>query len=340
MELPQTMKAMVLEKQGSPLVLKTLPLPEYPEGKVLVKVIACGICRTDLHIYDGELKHPKLPLILGHEIIGTVVRKAKENSQLTILKAGDIVGIPWLGYTCGECRYCIKGKENLCENAKFTGYTLDGGFAEYTSAYEKYCFPVSANYGNPSGAPLLCAGLIGYRSYSMIGKDFENLGIYGFGAAAHILIQIAIHQKKNVYAFTRAGDLSSQEFARKLGAVWAGDSSQACPVKLDAAIIFAPVGSLVPKALKDVDKGGIVVCGGIHMSDIPSFPYEILWEERTIRSVANLTREDAYEFLELIKEIPVKTETEIFKLDRANEAIEKLRAGKINGAAVLVTGQY
>jgi len=339
MELPQTMKAMVMEKQGSPLVLKKLPLPENPEGKVLVKVIACGICRTDLHIYDGELKHPKLPLILGHEIIATVVKNINENSQLSKLKAGDIVGIPWLGYTCGECRYCLKGKENLCENAKFTGYTLDGGFAEYTSVYEQYCFPVSGNYGNPSGAPLLCAGLIGYRSYSMIGKDFENLGIYGFGAAAHILIQIAIHQKKNVYAFTRAGDLSSQEFARKLGAVWAGDSNVPAPVKLDAAIIFAPVGSLVPKALKDVDKGGIVICGGIHMSDIPSFPYEILWEERTFRSVANLTRKDAYEFLELIKEIPVKTEIEIFKLDRANEAIEKLRAGKINGAAVLVTGQ-
>jgi len=336
MKLPQTMIAMVLEKQGSPLVLKTLPLPEHPAGKVLVKVIACGICRTDLHIYDGELKHPKLPLILGHEIIGTVVRNANENSQLSKLKAGDIVGIPWLGYTCGECRYCLKGKENLCENAKFTGYTLDGGFAEYTSAYEKYCFPVSANYGNHSGAPLLCAGLIGYRSYRMLADDFKNLGIYGFGAAAHILIQIAIHQKKNVYAFTRAGDLSSQAFARKLGAVWAGDSTVPAPVKLDAAIIFAPVGSLVPKALKDVDKGGVVVCGGIHMSDIPSFPYEILWEERSVRSIANLTRKDAVEFLNLIREIPVKTETELFKLEHANEAIERLRSGKINGAAVLV----
>ena len=345
------MNAMVLEKQGSPLVLKTLPLPEYTAGKVLVKVIACGICRTDLHIYDGDLKHPKLPLILGHEIIGTVIKNANENSKLSKLsklpklpklsklKTGDIVGIPWLGYTCGECRYCLKGKENLCENAKFTGYTLDGGFAEYTTAYEKYCFPVSSQYGNASGSPLLCAGLIGYRSYNMLADDFKNLGIYGFGAAAHILIQIAIHQKKNVFAFTRAGDLSSQEFARKLGAVWAGDSTDSPPIKLDAAIIFAPAGNLVPKALKDVDKGGIVICGGIHMSDIPSFPYEILWEERAVRSVANLTRKDAFEFLKLIKEIPVKTETEIFRLDRANEAIEKLRAGKINGAAVLVTGQ-
>ncbi len=333
MKLPLTMKAMVLEKQGLPLVHKTLPLPECTEGKVLIKVIACGICRTDLHIYDGDLKTPKLPLILGHEIIGTVVKNESNNPDL---KSGDIVGVPWLGYTCGKCKYCIRRKENLCENAKFTGYTLDGGFAEYTSAYEKFCFPVAPQYGNPSGAPLLCAGLIGYRSYNMLDNDFVNLGIYGFGAAAHILIQIAIYQKKKVYAFTRKGDFSSQEFAKKLGAAWAGDSEESPPVKLDAAIIFAPVGSLVPKALKEVDKGGMVVCGGIHMSDIPSFPYEILWEERIIRSVANLTRKDASDFLKLIKEIPIRTETELFKLEQANESIQKLRAGMINGAAVLV----
>lgn len=335
MELPETMNAMIMEKQGSPLVFRTISLPQISEGKVLVKIIACGVCRTDLHIYDGELNQPKLPLILGHEIIGIVVKKVSTNSGL---KEGDLIGIPWLGYTCGKCRFCLSNRENLCDNAMFTGYTLDGGFAEYTSAYEKYCFPVSQKYGNYSGAPLLCAGLIGYRSYNMLGNDFKNLGIYGFGAAAHILIQIAIHQKKNVYAFTRPGDFSSQEFALKLGAIWAGDSTEPAPAKLDAAIIFAPAGSLVPKALKDVDKGGTVVCGGIHMSDIPSFPYDILWEERVIRSVANLTRKDAVDFLKLINEIPIKTETELFKLEQANEALEKLRTGKINGAAVLVPG--
>ncbi len=269
----------------------------------------------------------------GHEIIGSVVAVA---NGVTSIKEGDVVGIPWLAYTCGKCRYCLKHKENLCENALFTGYTLDGGYAEYTVAYESYCFPLAAAYATPAAAPLLCAGLIGYRSYKMAGENIENLGIYGFGAAAHILIQVALYQHKKVFAFTRDGDTRTQQFAKNLGATWAGDSSQPSPQKLDAAIIFAPAGNLVPKALTDIDKGGVVVCGGIHMSDIPSFPYSILWEEHVIRSVANLTRQDGEEFLKLAPEIPVTTQTQFFELHQANEALVALRNGKIKGAAVLV----
>ena len=331
--LPGTMKAMVLETPGHALVLKTVPLPVASTGQVLVKIIACGVCRTDLHIMDSELAHPKLPLIPGHEIVGTVVLTG---SGVTTLKTGDVVGIPWVGYTCGHCRYCLKQQENLCENALFTGYTTDGGYAEYTVAYPDYCFPLASMYSNPSGAPLLCAGLIGYRSYGMIGPGVERLGIYGFGAAAHILIQVALHQGKKVYAFTRDGDLESQAFAVRLGAIWAGGSSESPPERLDAAIIFAPAGDLVPKALKDVDKAASVVCGGIHMSDIPAFSYDLLWEERIIRSVANLTRKDGHEFLGLAAQVPVKTDTRLFPLAEANEALAALRKGEIHGAAVLV----
>jgi propanol-preferring alcohol dehydrogenase len=298
-----------------------------------VKVIACGVCRTDLHIVDGELGNAKLPLIPGHEIIGLVVKKG---SKVRLLKEGDVVGIPWLAYTCGECKYCKKGQENLCEKALFTGYTIDGGYAGYTVAYGQYCFRLSQQSGTASVAPLLCAGLIGYRSYTMIGEHVLNLGIYGFGAAAHILIQVAIYQKKKVYAFTRPGDTAAQAFALQLGAVWAGDSTQAPPVKMDAAIIFAPVGALVPKALADVDKGGVVVCGGIHMSDIPSFPYHLLWEERVIRSVANLTRKNGMDFLKIAAQVAIKTETTTFQLHQANEALDNCRKGNIMGAAVII----
>jgi len=332
MNLPETMKAMEMEKPRQPLVLKTVPVPSPADHQVLIKIIACGVCRTDLHVLDGELPNPKLPLIIGHEIVGVVAGKGKGVIKLS---EGDAVGVPWLGYTCGKCKYCRNKKENLCENALFTGYTIDGGYAEYTVAYEKYCFPMAEQFANASGSPLLCAGLIGYRSYSMIGDHVTNLGIYGFGAAAHILIQLAIYQGKKIYAFTREGDKNAQSFALKLGASWAGDSSQSPPEKLDAAIIFAPVGSLVPKALVDLDKGGVIVCGGIHMSDIPSFPYRILWEERVIRSVANLARKDGEEFLKLAPQIPIKTETQIYPLHRANEALSDLRNGKIRGAAVL-----
>ncbi|MFC5269989.1 zinc-binding alcohol dehydrogenase family protein [Adhaeribacter terreus] len=269
MELPENIRAMVLEKQGQPLILKKVPVPVPTERQVLVKVLACGVCRTDLHVLDGELTEPKLPLIPGHEIIGKVVRKGAEVSGL---QEGDFVGIPWLGYTCGTCKYCLRNQENLCENAKFTGYTLDGGYAEYTVADARYCFPIEAAFANASSAPWLCAGLIGYRSFKMAGELTKNLGIYGFGAAAHIVIQLALYRKKNVFAFTRDGDIATQKFALNLGATWAGNSTDTPPQLLDAAIIFAPVGSLVPKALKDIDKGGTVVCGGIHMSDIPGFP--------------------------------------------------------------------
>lgn len=326
------MRAMVLDRPGEPLKYKTVPVPEPADGQVLIKVSACGVCRTDLHILDGELDKPKVPLIMGHEIVGTVVGTGP---NVTTVKKGDTVGVPWLGYTCGRCRYCLKGKENLCENAAFTGYTLDGGYAGYTVADERYCFKLSG-VATPAEAPLLCAGLIGYRSYSMIGEHVEKLGIYGFGAAAHILIQVAVFEGKKVYAFTRAGDVETQAFARSLGAVWAGDSSQPAPQPLDAAIIFAPVGALVPKALQDVDKGSVVVCGGIHMSDIPAFPYRILWEERVLRSVANLTRSDGARFLPLAAQVPVQTEVQLYPLLQANEALEDLRQGRVRGAAVLV----
>lgn len=333
MKLPDFMQAMVLEKQGQPLQYKRVPLPHPSAKQVLVKIVGCGVCRTDLHILDGELTSPKIPLILGHEIVGQVVSTGNEAA---LVKEGEFVGIPWLGYTCGKCKYCKQHKENLCENALFTGYTINGGYAEYTVVDERYCFPLSADYSNATGAPLLCAGLIGYRSYKMTGDSVQNIGIYGFGAAAHIVIQMAVFQKKNVYAFTREGDIETQKFAMKLGSKWAGASNEAPPEKLDAAIIFAPAGNLVPEALKNLEKAGVVVCGGIHMSDIPSFAYRLLWEERIIRSVANLTRNDGVEFLQLAPQIPVKTETQLFNLREANEALDALRNGKIQGAAVLV----
>lgn len=331
--VPASMQAMLLDKPGTPLRLANLPVPEPCPGQVLVKVKACGVCRTDLHVVDGELPHPKLPLVPGHEIVGTVVRTGK---KVTTLKPGDAVGIPWLGYTCGACRYCLRQQENLCEKALFTGYTLDGGYSEYTVAYEQYCFSLPAQYAGPEGAPLLCAGLIGYRSFTMTGPDVRRLGLYGFGAAAHILIQVARHRGIEVYAFTRDGDQASQAFALRMGAVWAGDASARPPEILDGAIIFAPAGELVPAALQSVDKGGAVVCGGIHMSDIPAFPYSLLWEERIIRSVANLTRKDGHDFLQLAPAVPIHTETQHFPLSQANEALDALRNGRIKGAAVLV----
>lgn len=327
------MKAMVLNSAKQALVLENISVPIPGRHQVLIKIIACGICRTDLHIVDGELTQPKLPLIPGHEIVGLVVHLGDD---VTSLKENDIVGVPWLGYTCGKCKYCLNGKENLCDNAGFTGYTIDGGYAEYTIANEKYCFILSSKYADAHGAPLLCAGLIGFRSYNMIDKQALNIGIYGFGAAAHILIQVANYQHKKIFAFTRKGDTSSQEFALRLGAVWAGDSSQPPPEKLDAAIIFAPVGNLVPEALKHLDKGGVVICGGIHMSDIPSFPYSDLWLERSIKSVANLTRKDGDDFFEIAADVTINTEIKTYPLHKANEALNDLRNGNITGAAVLV----
>jgi propanol-preferring alcohol dehydrogenase len=333
MELPPTMQAMVLEQAGQPLIYKTVPLPSIQSNEVLVKIIACGICRTDLHIADGELAYPKLPLILGHEIVGIIV---KTGIAVETLKEGDVVGIPWLGKTCGECKYCRRGQENLCDNALFTGYTIDGGYAQYTAANAQFCFILPPTYSKPFAAPLLCAGLIGFRSYNMINTYAESIGIFGFGAAAHILVQIAAQQHKRIYAFTSKGDIQAQQLALDLGAVWAGDSTQTPPVVLDAAIIFAPVGSLLPKALLDSDKGAAIICGGIHMSDIPSFPYSILWGERMVKSVANLTRKDGLDFFKTIQEAPVKTTTQLFHLHEANDALNKLRKGEIHGAAVLV----
>jgi propanol-preferring alcohol dehydrogenase len=331
-DLPKMMQAMVLEKSGEPLILKEIPLPEPAPEQVLVKVIACGVCRTDLHIVDGELDQPRLPLIPGHEIVGEVV---ETGDRVSGIKPGDRIGIPWLGYTCGHCKYCKRGAENLCENALFTGYTINGGYAEYAVAHNQYCFPLPADHDDPKAAPLLCAGLIGYRSYRMADPWVQNIGLYGFGAAAHILTQVAIRQHKKVFAFTRPGDTVAQQFALQLGACWAGDTSQVPPEKLDIAILFAPAGELVPQALKVTDKGGQVICGGIHMSPIPSFPYELLWEERIVRSVANLTRDDGREFFKMLKQIPVQTETELFRLQDANLALDKLRKGKIKGGAVL-----
>lgn len=332
MSIPQKMRAMVLEKQGEDLKLQEVERPEPNANQVLVRVHACGVCHTDLHIVDEELTEPKLPLILGHEIVGTVVKLGKNVTQFS---DGDRVGVPWLGHTCGECKFCQRGQENLCDNALFTGYTLNGGYAEYTVADEQYCFNIPELYENVEAAPLLCAGLIGYRTYRMTGDHVKNLGIYGFGAAAHIIAQIADYQDKDVYAFTRPGDTEGQEFARRLGAVWADGSDLQPPVKLDAAMIFAPVGALIPAALKATVKGGTVVSGGIHMSDIPSFEYKHLWEERVIRSVANLTRQDGVEFFEIAPKVPVKTEVHPMPLEQANEALNQLRDGEIEGAAVL-----
>jgi propanol-preferring alcohol dehydrogenase len=326
------MRAMLFEKAGAPLRKTELAMPTPAPHQVLIHVRACAVCRTDLHVIDGELAHAKLPLIPGHEIVGTVEQLG---AGVTRFKIGDRVGVPWLGWTCGHCEFCLNDKENLCDQAKFTGYTLDGGYAEYTVADERFCFPIPDSYSDTDAAPLMCAGLIGYRSLVKAG-NVKRLGIYGFGAAAHIVTQVAKYQQREIYAFTRHGDQQAQKFAMTLGAVWAGGSEEQSPVKLDAAIIFAPVGSLIPQALKAVSKAGSVVCGGIHMSDIPSFPYAILWEERSIFSVANLTRRDGDEFMTLAPKVPVRTEVETFPLEEANEALNRLRSGTIHGAAVLV----
>ncbi len=326
------MRAMILDAPGKPLRLAEVPVPEPDRNQVLIRVRACGICRTDLHILDGELKEPKLPLIMGHQIVGAVVSTGDRASQFS---PGQRVGVPWLGASCGQCRRCLTGRENLCDQARFTGYQIDGGFAEYTVADCRFCFPIPDGYSDLQAAPLLCAGLIGYRSLVMAG-DAEHLGIYGFGAAAHIVAQVARYQGRKIYAFTRPGDAEAQRFAREMGADWVGGSLDTPPVELDAAIIFAPVGELVPAALKAVAKGGTVVCGGIYMSDIPSFPYEILWGERVVRSVANLTRKDGQEFLALAPKVPVRIEVQPFSLEQANAALEALRRGEIHGAGALV----
>lgn len=333
MTIPQTMRAMVLEAGASRLCLQQAPVPRPEAGQVLIRVHACGVCRTDLHIVDGELTEPKRPLIPGHEIVGTVV---ETGAGVRLFHPGDRVGVPWLGYTCGECRYCRREQENLCENARFTGYTIDGGYAEYTLADQRYSFHLPPKFGDAEAAPLLCAGLIGYRTYRLAGENIEHLGIYGFGAAAHIVAQIAVRQGKKVYAFTRSGDLDARNFARRLGAVWAGASDELPPHPLDAALIFAPCGELIPAALRATDKGGRVVSGGIHMSDIPAFPYRLLWEERQVGSVANLTRRDGEELLALAGELSIHTEVVPFALEEANEALDRLRSGRIEGAAVLV----
>ena len=326
------MRAMVLHSPGKPLRLAEVPEFEPAPEQVLLRVHACAVCRTDLHVVDGELPDPKLPLIPGHQIVGTVEEMGERVERFSV---GDRVGVPWLGYTDGTCRYCLAGRENLCDVARFTGYQLDGGYAGYATAHHLFCFPIPEGYPDLQAAPLLCAGLIGYRSLRMAG-DAERLGLYGFGASAHIVAQVAAHQGRKIFAFTRDGDEEGQGFARELGAAWAGGSDGGPPEELDAAIIFAPVGALVPTALRAVAKGGVVVCAGIHMSDIPSFPYEILWGERVVRSVANLTRKDGEEFLALAPKVPVRTEVATFPLEEANEALSALRSGKIRGAAVLV----
>jgi propanol-preferring alcohol dehydrogenase len=332
MAVPAEMQAMVLERAGAPLKAAKLEIPEPGSGQILLRIAACGVCRTDLHIFDGELSHPKLPLVLGHEIVGHIAALGPGVAEFSL---GDRVGVPWLGWTDGTCVYCREHRENLCDNPRFTGYQIDGGYAQYTVADARFCFKLPEGYSDAEAAPLLCAGLIGYRSLKLAG-DPHRLGIDGFGAAAHIIAQVARAQGREVYAFTRPGDKAAQDFALGLGAVWAGGSDETPPQALDAAIIFAPVGALVPAALRAVRKGGVVVCGGIHMSDIPSFPYEILWEERVLRSVANLTREDAREFLALAPKIPVNTRVRPMPLGAANEALERLRKGELTGAAVLI----
>jgi alcohol dehydrogenase, propanol-preferring len=316
---------MVLERPGLPLRSAELPKPEAGPGELLVRVAACAVCRTDLHIADAELPHPKLPLVLGHQIVGTVVGEKRR------------IGIPWLAWTDGECRFCRSGRENLCDRARFTGYDLDGGYAEYTIVDERFCFSLPEGYSRLEAAPLLCAGLIGYRSLRLAG-DAERLGLYGFGASAHIVAQVARHEGRRVFVFTRPGDDEGQAFARELGADWAGGSDEQPPEELDAALIFAPVGELVPPALRALAKGGTVVCAGIHMTDIPSFPYELLWGERVLRSVANLTRRDGEEFLALAPQVPVRTTVEAFPLEQANEALDRVRRGRVRGAAVLDIG--
>jgi len=339
------MKAAVLVKEGKPLVMQDIPDPEPGEGELLLKVRACGVCRTDLHVIDGDLENPELPLILGHQIVGTVAESGPGTSRFA---EGDRVGVPWLGFSCGECRFCRAGRENLCEDARYTGYQIDGGFAEMCVADERFVFPVPEDYPSLQAAPLLCAGLIGYRAYRMMwcaapagdsGKgtlDINRVGFYGFGSSASVLVRVAVYEGRKVYAFTRPGDEEGQKFARKMGAAWAGGSDSQPPDELDAAIIFAPVGDLLPAALKAVRKGGVVVCAGIHMSDIPSFPYSILWGERVVRSVANMTRADGEEFLKLAPEIPVRTEVTTYPLDEANQALDDLREGRFKGSAVIL----
>jgi alcohol dehydrogenase, propanol-preferring len=331
--LPMRMRAMVLDAPGAPLAMRELPRPSAGPGEVLVRVRACGVCRTDLHLVDGELPSPKLPVIPGHEIVGEIVHVGE---GVTNLRLGERVGIPWLGHTCGVCPPCLRGDENLCDAARFTGYTIDGGYAEYAVADARYCFPLPPGATDVEAAPLLCAGLIGYRSLRMAGDAVRRLGIYGFGAAAHIVAQVAVHRGIEVYAFTRKGDTAAQDFARELGATWAGASDEPPPAPLDAALLFAPVGALVPGALAATRKGGAVICGGIHMSDIPSFPYRLLWGERSVRSVANLTRRDGEELLSLAPTVPVRTRVKAYPLEAANLALADVRAGRLEGAAVLV----
>ena len=326
------MHAMVLDRPQTPLVLRELSIPQPANGEILLAIEACGVCRTDLHVVDGELPQPKLPIVLGHEIVGRV---AALGAGVTGFRLGERVGVPWLGATCGVCPYCRSGRENLCDSPLFTGYTRDGGYATHTIADARFAFPLPGKLDAAEAAPLLCAGLIGWRSYRMAGEG-TTLGLYGFGAAAHILAQVALWQSRRVYAFTRDGDVASQNFARSLRAVWAGGSSEMPPEKLDAAIIFAPAGELVPAALAAVKKGGRVVCGGIHMSDIPSFPYRLLWEERQLVSVANLTRRDAYEFLAVAPRAGIKMQVTRYALREANAALADLRAGRFEGAAVLI----
>lgn len=330
--LNDSMRAMVLEGPGQAVQMRCLPRPQPGPDELLVKIAACAVCRTDLHVVDGELPNPKLPIIPGHEIIGRVVACGANVHNFSI---GERIGIPWLGWTCGHCRYCRSGQENLCTTAKFTGYQINGGYAEYTVADARYCFRIPATYSDVEAAPLLCAGLIGYRALKMT-EDAERVAIYGFGAAAHIVAQILVYQRRKLFAFTRPRDTVAQDFAGRMGAAWAGDSDMAPPEELDAAIIFATAGALVPAALRAVRPGGIVVCGGIHMSDIPSFPYDILWREKRLVSVANLTRRDAEEFLALAPKVPIRVTTESLPLSQANTALTRLREGKLTGAAVLI----
>ncbi|MCH9620291.1 MAG: putative alcohol dehydrogenase AdhA [Chlamydiales bacterium] len=322
---------MVMVEANKPLQLKEIDKPKPQPHQVLIRVHVCGVCRTDLHIFDGDLPTPKLPLVLGHQIIGVVEELGKE---VLGIKVGDRVGVPWLGSSCGHCHYCTSKHENLCDSALYTGYQIDGGYADYAVSDSRYTFPIPPSYDEVAAAPLLCAGLIGYRALSMTGES-KRIGFYGFGGSAHILIQVVNHEEGEVYVFTRKESVDSQNFAKDLGAIWVGHSDELPPVPLDAAIIFAPVGALIPSALKAVKKGGVVVCAGIHMSEIPSFSYDLLWEERVVRSVANLTRKDGEEFLKLAPKIPIKTETHLYPLERANEALDDLRAGRFKGSAVL-----
>lgn len=326
------MRSMILVEPGQPLVETTADNPPPGPHELLLQVKACGVCRTDLHVVDGELPNPKRNVVPGHEIVGIVI---ETGTAVTRFRVGDRVGVPWLGHTCGTCRYCLGGRENLCDHPSFTGYTRDGGYSDVTLADENFCLAIPGEYSDAEAAPLLCAGLIGYRSLVMAG-DAQRLGIYGFGAAAHIVTQVAIHQGRSVYAFTRPGDKASQQFARELGAIWAGDSSANPPAELDAAIIFAPTGELIPQALGCLAKGGVVVCGGIHMSDIPSFPYRLLWGERIVRSVANLTRKDGEAFLAIAPQVPIHPRIRTYRLASANRALSDLREGNLAGAAVLV----